>query len=79
MSSKNIKPGRPKVDSERVDTRLPRAILDGIDAFASQQQDHPARPEAVRRIVRDWLAERGYLASDQEGMRPENLNASNDD
>lgn len=61
MSSKIIRPGRPPVDSERVDTRLTRDLLDGIEAFASAEDDKPKRPEAIRRILRDWLQSKGYL------------------
>lgn len=61
MSSKNIRPGRPSVDSERVDTRFTRDILDAIDAFAAKEADKPGRPEALRRIVRAWLTERGFI------------------
>lgn len=55
MSSKNRGPGRPRVDSERVDTRFPRELLDLIDAWAADQDDKPSRPEAVRRLVAEAL------------------------
>lgn len=64
MSSKNIRPGRPSVDSERIDARFPRELLTGIDAFASES-DGIGRPEAVRRIVRDWLIGHGYMTGDK--------------
>ncbi|MBO6635992.1 hypothetical protein [Parvibaculum sp.] len=64
MTTKNKRGrGRPTVDSERVDTRLSRDILDGLDAYSATQEDEPGRAEAVRRIVRDWLSRRGYLKS----------------
>ena len=53
--------GRPPVDSEQVNLRIQRAELDGIDAFSSEQEDTPARTEAIRRIIRDWLVSHGYL------------------
>lgn len=56
--------GRPPVDSERVDVRFPRDVLDGVDAFAADAKmnpDAPPRPEVVRRIVRDWLETHDYL------------------
>jgi len=59
MSTKRT--GRPKVDSERIDARFSRDLLDGIDRFASEEPDTPARPEALRRIVRDWLIGHGML------------------
>lgn len=54
--------GRPPVDSEQLNLRIQRDALDGIDAFASDQEDKPSRTEAVRRILRDWLIGHGYLA-----------------
>jgi hypothetical protein len=58
--------GRPKVDSELVRARLPRAELDALDAFAGDETDHPKRPEALRRIVRDHLVGLGYLDSSKK-------------
>ncbi|GGA63893.1 hypothetical protein GCM10011499_37870 [Pelagibacterium lentulum] len=61
MPTKTSKGGRPAVDSERVDVRLPRELLDGIDAFSDSENDNPGRPETVRRIIRDWLIGHGFL------------------
>ncbi len=33
----------------------------------------------VEKVLVGWLRGHGYLPSDQEGTRPEDLNASNDD
>ena len=66
MSSKNAGRGRPKVDSERVDARFTRDVLNGIDSYAATQPDRPARPEAIRRLVRDRLIEMGHLPIDGE-------------
>lgn len=41
--------GRPPVDSERVVVRLPRELLDAVDAKA--KEDDINRPEAVRRLI----------------------------
>lgn len=80
MRVKNSGRGRPRVDSEEARSRLSRDVLDGIDAFAANEPDRPARPEAIRRIVRDWLTTHAYLKAEPEvGTRPEDLNASNDD
>lgn len=57
--------GRPAVDSDRIVVRAQRAELDALDKFASDQDintDAPiGRPEAIRRILRDWLVGHGYL------------------
>ena len=67
MSSENKRGrGRPPVDSERVDTRLPRKMLNAIDRFARKEGDKPIRAEAVRRILHDWLIAHGYLKPEPE-------------
>ena len=53
--------GRPPVDSEQLNFRLNRDLLDAIAAFANDQDDKPSRTEAVRRIIRDWAIGHGYL------------------
>ncbi|TPI54737.1 CopG family transcriptional regulator [Mesorhizobium sp. B3-1-7] len=67
MSSSTINPikksrGRPAVDSDQVNIRLVRSDLDAIDAFAAEQADSPTRPEAIRRIMRNWLQAHNYLS-----------------
>lgn len=49
------------------------ALKDAVGPNLANQQ------EAVEGLVRVWLHENGYLPSSQEGTRPEDLNASNDD
>lgn len=44
--------GRPKVDSEAVNIRMERDLLDALDRWIETQDDRPSRPEAIRRIVR---------------------------
>lgn len=55
------KKGRPAVDTEAVNLRLPRDFLDAIDAFRRDEPDLPTRPEAIRRALSDWLKAKGYL------------------
>jgi hypothetical protein len=38
-----------------------RSDIEAVDRFAASQDDAPGRPEAVRRIVRAWLIEHGFL------------------
>ena len=66
MHAKRVSRGRPEVDTEQVAVRMPRDLLDGIDAFSAEEPDKPGRPEALRRIVRDWLIGHGYLAYEDE-------------
>lgn len=60
MSSKKG-PGRPKKDSERVDTRLSRGLLVSLDRFSAEQSPPLRRTEAIRKILHEWLADKGYL------------------
>lgn len=61
MSAKRTAVGRPTIDSERVDVRFSRELLDGIEAFSRDQPDQPSRQEAVRRLVRDHLIGLGVI------------------
>lgn len=64
MSTKS-KMGRPTVDSELLRSRVERPTIEALDAYASDNsanEDGPiGRPEAIRRILRDWLSDKGYL------------------
>ena len=54
--------GRPATGKgHQVVTRLHDDILEPLDKFASEESDGPSRPEAIRRILRDWLIGHGYL------------------
>ncbi len=55
------KGGRPRVDSEAISLRLHRDMIDAVDSFRASQEDNPSRPEAIRRGMAEWLAEKGYL------------------
>jgi len=55
------KVGRPSVGATPITVRLPPELLRALDAFVSKSGGEPSRPEATRRILSDWLAERGYL------------------
>ncbi|MDR7101541.1 ribbon-helix-helix protein, CopG family [Croceicoccus sp. BE223] len=35
--------------------RIERDLLAALDAWIEAQDDHPSRPEAIRRILRDTL------------------------
>ncbi|MFT9046211.1 ribbon-helix-helix domain-containing protein [Acetobacter orientalis] len=51
-SAKKPKKGRPKVDTEAVNVRLERIVLDDIDAWiATNGPPYVSRPEAIRRLV----------------------------
>jgi hypothetical protein len=49
-SAKNSR-GRPKVDSEAVNVRMPRELIGKLDAWIAKQGMPFTRPEAIRAIV----------------------------
>ena len=51
----------PTGKGEPVMTRLQDDLLNPLDAFREEQPDKPSRPEAIRRILKDWLIGAGYL------------------
>src|SRR5204862_5630048 len=54
----------PTGKGELIGVRLQPAALSEVDAWIAGQDDHPSRPEAIRRLV-----ERGLLARDP-GKKP---------
>lgn len=52
--------GRPPKDTKAVTIRLHQKTLDAIDAISAEREDAPSRPEVVRRILRQHLAEQGH-------------------
>ncbi len=68
-------------------TPLPREILVALDDetlvaldnWRREQNGVPSRSSAIQTLLRDQLRGLGHLPVDQEGTRPEDLNASNDD
>jgi hypothetical protein len=60
LSQKRKKRGpAPTGKGELIGVRLQPAALSAVDAWIAGQDDHPSRPEAIRRLV-----ERGLLAKD---------------
>lgn len=58
--------GRPATGKgQQVVTRLHDDLLGPLDAFAADTGGNPdapiGRPEAIRRILKDWLIGNGYL------------------
>lgn len=43
--------GRPAKDTEAVNVRLERALLQAVDDWRRDQPDVPTRPEAIRRLI----------------------------
>ncbi|WP_083331412.1 MULTISPECIES: ribbon-helix-helix protein, CopG family [Brucella] len=60
--TKKPKKGRPQVDTEAVNLRLPRELVEALDSARKAESDLPNRPEAIRRILSQWLRDKGFLA-----------------
>jgi Arc/MetJ-type ribon-helix-helix transcriptional regulator len=56
---KESKMGRPKVDTEAVNLRLPRDMIEAIDDLRRLENDLPTRPEMIRRALVQWLQSAG--------------------
>lgn len=54
MSEKPRK-GRPRVDTEAINLRLPRELIEALDDRRRQEPDLPTRPEMIRRALVQWL------------------------
>lgn len=62
ISVKQKKRGRPATGQTPITgVRLPDDLAEGVDAYAASQEDAPTRSEAIRRIIREWLSEKGFL------------------
>lgn len=58
---KSNRGGRPPVDTEPVTVRLPRDLLNAIEAYRREQDVIPTRPEAIRQLLVEQLRERRHL------------------
>lgn len=58
MKEKNQR-GRPRVDTEAVNLRLGREMIEAIDDQRRQEKDLPTRPEMIRRALVEWLGSKG--------------------
>lgn len=66
-------------DGERITVTLDAGLLAALDHVIATKAPGTTRAEALRMAFAHWAAERGYLPAEQAGIRPEDLNASNDD
>ena len=63
---------------EQVEIWLDAELTQALDRHAREHGPSMSRSEVLREIVRAWARDSGYLP-DGEGIRPEDLNAANDD
>ncbi len=67
--------------SERITVTMDEDLAARLATFRRRHRDVADRDEdAIRHILRQWLTENGYYGlHEEDGTRPEALNASNDD
>lgn len=78
--SPNVTPF-PKTPPKPADLHVklePELVL-ALDRFIAEVGIDISRPEALRSAFKNWAVAHGYLHPGDEGIRPEDLNASNDD
>lgn len=51
------KMGRPEVDTEPVTIRMHRDMIKQIDNYRRTLEELPSRPEVIRRVMADFLAQ----------------------
>lgn len=49
----------PRKDTEAINLRLPREVIEAIDDQRRKEKDLPTRPEMIRRALVEWLGSRG--------------------
>ena len=49
------KVGRPPSDTEAINLRLPREVIEELDDLRRKEVDVPTRPEMIRRIIQEFL------------------------
>lgn len=59
--NKKSKRGRPKTNTEQIGIRMELDLFNSIDRYRANLPDNPQRTEAIRRILREWLTDKGYL------------------
>jgi hypothetical protein len=69
-----------EVSDDEIVIRLPDDLRHALDRFAAEHGAGEDRPHAVLSALREWALGRNYLGeAGDEGIRPEDLSAANDD
>jgi len=59
--------------------RLEPELLEALDRYARDKGLEGSRSDSLRAALREWALSHGYLVVADEGKRPADLDASNDD
>lgn len=80
---KSKQPARPKTSNTvSLTVALPANLAAALDRFIAQEGPGMPRDRALVRAFHAWAVQNGFAHRDddgQEGKRPEDLNAANDD
>jgi hypothetical protein len=69
-----------EISDEMVMVRLSGDLLGALDRFIEEHDGREDRPQAVVSALSEWAHGKGYLSEPgDEGLRPEDLSAANDD
>jgi hypothetical protein len=67
-------------DGAPLEVRLEPELLEALDRYGRERGTEASRSDSLRSALREWALSRGYLPSvPDEGKRPAELDASNDD
>lgn len=76
---KTVESDEPPATEERTTLRVDADLLAVLDHYIAEHAPGATREDALRAVLREWAGRHGYLPLHQQGVRPEDLNASNDD
>ncbi|MBS9720110.1 hypothetical protein JYU29_05335 [Tianweitania sp. BSSL-BM11] len=54
-------------------------LATALDRYMAESNAEQSHALAVTQVVREWAMSKGYLDGSDEGLRPDQLNAANDD
>jgi len=66
-------------DGAPLEVRLEPELLEALDRYARENGLEASRADSLRSALREWALSHGYLVVPDEGKRPAELDASNDD
>ncbi len=72
----------PRASLANLTRALPNDIVAALDRFSAMEGAGMTREQALLTALRTWALSRGLLKTEEgggEGLRPEQLNATNDD
>jgi hypothetical protein len=66
-------------DTDELTLRLTPPLAAAIDRYIAESAVGHDRAGAIVQVVREWALAEGYMTANDDGLRPEQLSAANDD